>query len=126
MRFDRSKFLKPVPLILLLMLFLGAAFGQWAGNRLRILDEERHINIYMAALLAHANRLVVSAHETIDAANRSPYEMCSPEDMAYLRDLIFSAYQIKDIGRFRGGRFICSTLLSNILDNPTVRLRMFI
>ncbi|MBR7651174.1 EAL domain-containing protein [Brucella oryzae] len=118
MRFDRSKFLKPVPLILLLMLFLGAAFGQWAGNRLRILDEERHINIYMAALLAHANRLVVSAHETIDAANRSPYEMCSPEDMAYLRDLIFSAYQIKDIGRFRGGRFICSTLLSNIPGQP--------
>lgn len=118
MRFDRSKFLKPVPLILLFMLFLGAAFGQWVGNRFRLVDEERHMNIYMAALLAHANRLVVSAHETIDAANGSPYGICSLEEMAYLRKLVFSAYHIKDIGRFRGDRMICSTLLSDIPEQP--------
>jgi hypothetical protein len=48
MRFDRSKLVKPIPLILLILLFLGAAFGQWIGNRFRMMDEERHINIYMA------------------------------------------------------------------------------
>ncbi|MHC5230992.1 EAL domain-containing protein [Brucella sp. LJL56] len=119
MRFDRSKFLNPVSLILLFMLFLGAAFGQWVGNRFRIVDEERHMNIYMAALLAHANRLAVSAHETIEAANRSPYELCSSEEMTYLRKLVFSAYHIKDIGRFRGDRLICSTLLSDIPEQPS-------
>ncbi|MEJ5018655.1 EAL domain-containing protein [Ochrobactrum vermis] len=119
MRFDRSRFLNPVPLILLFMLFLGAAFGQWVGNRFRIVDEERHMNIYMAALLAHANRLAVSAHETVEAANRSPFKMCSPEEMTYLRKLVFSAYHIKDIGRFRGDRLICSTLLSDIPEQPS-------
>ena len=118
MRFDRSKFLKPVPLILLFLLFLGAAFGQWIGNRFRIVDEERHMNIYMAALITHANRLATSAQETIEAANRSPYGMCSPEEMTYLRKLVFSGYHIKDIGRFRGGRLICSTLLSDIPQQP--------
>jgi sensor c-di-GMP phosphodiesterase-like protein len=119
MRFDRSKLLKPVPLILLFMLFLGAAFGQWIGNRFQIVDEERHMNIYMAALLAHANRLAISAQETIEAANRSPYEMCSQEEMTYLRKLVFSGYHIKDIGRFRGDRLICSTLLSDIPEQPS-------
>lgn len=47
------------------------------------------MNIYMAALVAHANRLAISAHETIDAANRSPYKMCSAEEMTYLRKLVF-------------------------------------
>ncbi len=89
MRFDRSKLLKPVPLILLLLLFLGAALGQWMGNRFRIVDEERHMNIYMSALLMHANRLAVSARETIEAANLAPYEMCSPQDIAYQRKLVF-------------------------------------
>ncbi|QPA29024.1 EAL domain-containing protein [Brucella anthropi] len=119
MRFDRSKFLQPVPLVLLFMLFLGAASGQWVGNRFRIVDEERHMNIYMAALVAHANRLAISAHETIEAANRSPYKMCSPEEMTYLRKLVFSGYHIKDIGRFRGDRLICSTLLSDIPEQPS-------
>ena len=116
MRFSRRKFLKPVPFVLLFLLFLGAAFGQWIGNRFLILDEERHMNVYMSALLAHANRIVVSARETIDAANHSTYEMCSREEMAYLRRLVFSAYHIKDIGRFRGDRLVCSTLLGQISE----------
>ena len=118
MRFDRSKRLKPFPLILLLTLFLGAAFGQWVGNRFRIMDEERHMDIYMSALLVHASRLGTSARDTIDAANRSPFEMCSAQEMAYLRKLVFSAYHIKDIGRLSDDRLICSTLLSYIQDQP--------
>ena len=118
MRFGRSKFLKLVPLVLLFLLFLGAAFGQWIGNRFRIPHEERHMNVYMATLLAHANRVVLSARKTIDAANHSAYEMCSQEEMAYLRELVFSAYHIKDISRFRGGRLVCSTLLGEIPEQP--------
>lgn len=118
MRFDRRKLLKPVPLVLLFILFLGAVSGQWIGNRFRIMDEERLMNIYMSALLTHADRLAVSARETIDAANRSPYEMCSPQEMTYLRQLVFSAYHIKDIGRLRDDRLICSTLLSDIREQP--------
>ena len=114
MRFDRSKILNPTPLVLLFILFLGAVSGQWIGNWLRIIDEERHMNNHMSALLSHANRLAVSARETIEAANRSPYEMCSPQEMAYLRKLVFSGYHIKDIGRLRDNRLICSTLLSDI------------
>lgn len=118
MRSDRSKLLKPVPLILLLLLFLGAALGQWMGNRFRIVDEERHMNIYMSALLTHANRLAVSARETIEAANLSPYEMCYLQDIAYQRKLVFSAYHIKDIGRLRDDRLACSTLLGDISQQP--------
>lgn len=76
------------------------------------------MNIYMAALLAHANRVVVSARETIGAAGHSSYEMCSPEEMTYLRKLVFSAYHIKDIGRFRDDRLICSTLMGDIPGQP--------
>lgn len=116
MRFERTKFLKPASLFLLLLLLLGAAFGQWIGTRFWIMDEQRHMNIYMSALLTHANRLVASAHETLDAANRSPSAPCSVDDQVYLRKLVFPAYHIKDIGRFQNNRLVCSTLLGNLAE----------
>ncbi|MCK1975367.1 CSS-motif domain-containing protein, partial [Bacillus safensis] len=48
----------------------------------------------------------------------SPYEMCSPQDIAYQRKLVFSAYHIKDIGRLRDDRLICSTLLGDVSEQP--------
>ena len=113
-RSSRNFLLNPVPAVLLLMLLIGAATGQWAGGKLRMQDEKRHMDLYMTALLAHANRLVESARETLDQANRSPYPMCSAAERTYLRGLLFSAYQIKDIGRLRDGKLQCSTLLTDL------------
>ncbi len=118
MRFRRNGLASPVSVILLLMLFFGAVAGKLVGNRLRVLDEERHMDIYMTALRGHAGRLFTSVRDTLEAANNSPFEMCSAQDLVYQRKLVFAAYHIKDIGRLHDERLICSTLLSDIHIQP--------
>ncbi|EPG43427.1 hypothetical protein H711_00499, partial [Brucella ovis IntaBari-2009-88-3] len=97
MRFRRNSLISPVFLVLLLMLILGAVAGQLVGKGLRILEEERHMDIYMTALRDYSSRLLASARNTLEAANNSPFEICSPQDLAYQRKLVFAAYHIKDI-----------------------------
>lgn len=118
MRFRRNSLISPVFLVLLLMLILGAVAGQLVGKGLRILEEERHMDIYMTALRDYSSRLLASARNTLEAANNSPFEICSPQDLAYQRKLVFAAYHIKDIGRLRDDQLICSTLLSDIKTQP--------
>lgn len=72
----------------------------------------------MTALRDYSSRLLASARNTLEAANNSPFEICSPQDLAYQRKLVFAAYHIKDIGRLRDDQLICSTLLSDIKTQP--------
>lgn len=72
MRFRRNSLISPVFLVLLLMLILGAVAGQLVGKGLRILEEERHMDIYMTALRDYSSRLLASARNTLEAANNSP------------------------------------------------------
>lgn len=106
----------PIPLLLLLLLLSGALAGQWVGEKLRLMDGRQQMALYMDALLSYADRLVGSARDTLDQAERSPYATCSVEERDYLRKILFSAYQIKDIGRRLDERQQCSTLLSEMQD----------
>ncbi len=74
----------------------------------------------MTVLMSQANRIVTSAQKTLEQTNRSPYSVCSDDDKRYLRELLFSAYHIKDIGRLINDRLQCSTLLNDI-DTDEVR-----
>ena len=128
MRFQHNGFFSPVTLVICILLLLGGMAGKWAGDGFRLRDERADMNAYMQALAAHADRIVVSARKALVQANRSPFKECSPEDKVYLRKLIFSGYHIKDMGRLNNDRLLCSTLLSDIPDEPRrsaedVRLR---
>jgi sensor c-di-GMP phosphodiesterase-like protein len=113
-RNNGSGLFNPVPLILLLLLLCGAVAGHWVGEKLRRMGDERQVDAYMEALLSYAGRLIDSAHSTLDQAEQSPYPICSAEERIYLRRLLFTAYQIKDIGRLVDGRLNCSTLLPDL------------
>ncbi len=113
MRFYRGGFSRPLWLVVLLLVLTGALAGRWAGARVAALEERREMESYMAALLSQSGRLLTAADHALDAAARSPFAPCSPEDLAYLRRLVFSAYQVKDIGRVEDGRRRCSTMLGD-------------
>ncbi|WP_421566174.1 EAL domain-containing protein [Ochrobactrum sp. EDr1-4] len=92
----------------------GAVAGYFIGENLRRMSDEQKINAYLDSLLSHGDRLIDSARSTLDLAGHSPYQICSSEDHIYLRRLLFSAYQVKDIGRLVEDRLFCSTLLGDV------------
>lgn len=95
------------------MLLLGAFAGKWAGDRFRLLDEESDMNTYMSVLMTQAGRIVSSARGTLEKINSSTHPMCSTEDKQFMRELLFSGYHVKDIGRLKSDTLQCSTLLTH-------------
>lgn len=120
MGLQRRSVILPVYILVVVMLLLGAIIGKWTGERFQLLEEERDMDAYMTVLMSQANRIVTSARKTLEQTNRSPYLVCSDDDKRYLRELLFSAYHIKDIGRLINDRLQCSTLLNDI-DTDEVR-----
>jgi len=114
MGLKRSVFFSPVPYVICIMLFFGAIAGKWAGDQFRLYDEEKDMDTYMTVLMTQANRIVNSAKETLDKVDSSPYELCSADDKRYMRELLFAAYHIKDIGRLESDMLQCSTLLNDV------------
>lgn len=114
MPLEHNRFFSPVTFVLCIFLLLGGWAGKWAGDNFRLRDERADMNIYMNALQAHVDRIIISAHNMLDEANRSPFQACSADDRVYLRKLIFTGYHIRDIGRLADDRLICSTLLNNV------------
>ncbi|MCL7999400.1 EAL domain-containing protein [Brucella sp. 21LCYQ03] len=114
MRFQRGSFLSPVPFLICIMVLLGAFAGKWAGDRFRLFDEKSDMNTYMTVLMKQAGRIVSSARNTLDKINNSENIMCSPEDKQYMRELLFSGYHVKDIGRLENDILQCSTLLNHV------------
>ncbi|MFD1197706.1 EAL domain-containing protein [Brucella gallinifaecis] len=114
MLFQRSSFLSPVPFIVCIMLLAGALTGKWAADRFHLMDEESDMNLYMSVLMKQANRIVDSARVTLDKMNSSNFPICSQEDKHYMREVLFSAYNIKDIGRLQNDILQCSAFLSDV------------
>src|SRR5690606_28124506 len=114
MRLQPISFLSPVPYLVCFILLAGGVAGNVIGEKLQRSHLRADANTYSQLLIAHAERILSSARITIDAANQSKFASCSPNDLIYLRELIFAAYHIKDIGRLEDDRLVCSTLLTDL------------
>lgn len=112
MKIRHMSFPSALPFVFGLLLLLGGLAGNWIGEKFRQQSEWGELDLYSKSINAHIERVLASARKMIDAANHSKFELCSPSDLAYMRELVFSAFHIKDIGRLRDERLICSTLLS--------------
>lgn len=117
MGWKRSVFFSPVPYVICVMLLFGALAGKWVGGQFRLFDEEKDMDAYMTVLMTQANRIVASAKEALDKVNRSPYALCSADDKRYMRELLFAAYHVKDIGRLENDTLKCSTLLNEVVSS---------
>src|SRR5690606_9263821 len=88
------------------LLLLGGLAGNWMGEKLRQQSEFAEINSRSQSIKTYVERILASARQTIDAANETEFETCSPDNLAYLRELLFSAFHIKDIGQLQDERLI--------------------
>jgi sensor c-di-GMP phosphodiesterase-like protein len=75
-----------------------------------------------ADLLSYANRLVqmgeqldVEDAEAIAAVAHNKLSPCSDEDLAFMRDYVFQAPHIRDIGRTKDGKLYCTTGVGRLI-----------
>jgi sensor c-di-GMP phosphodiesterase-like protein len=67
------------------------------------LDATRAIN--------EGNTYARDVHSALDTMNASKYPYCSEEDLGLLRKLLYASHFLKEIGRIRDNKIVCSTKL---------------
>jgi sensor c-di-GMP phosphodiesterase-like protein len=78
---------------------------------------------YASDLIDHANEYGAELTAIKMAFSPSGIPVCSPEEIAKLRDLAFRSLQVKDIGRLQNGKLVCSGWLGK-LSTPWLMPRL--
>lgn len=89
------------------MSMLGFLAGLLGGRLIELHQVDDRLAGHNSRLLAHALRVAQESHRLIDAATHAT-QLCSASDIATLRVLLFNATFLRDIGRLRDGRLVCS------------------
>ena len=87
---------------------LGILAGNIVGHGSILLTTGPRLSAYADQILQHEEEITAETIAITDQAHTSPYPPCSPEDIALLRRLTFSARFLKDVGRIDTHSFFCS------------------
>jgi sensor c-di-GMP phosphodiesterase-like protein len=93
---------------------LGAAGGYWLCHVSRLRAANLALSGYASDLTDHAKEYGEELRAIKKAFNPSGFPLCSPEEIARMRDLAFRSLQVKDIGRLQGGKLVCSGWLGKL------------
>ena len=97
-------------LLVAILVIAGAELGRWAGRRAAIESDRGHMLAFANQLLKRAENVFAEADDVLAQANRSTLAFCSRQEVAFLRDILFTSKYLKDIGRVSNGRFHCSAV----------------
>jgi len=92
--------------IVLVCAFAGLAIGVGVAGK----TTERRLVRYARSLLDYAEAYNAEINDTLDKVNASPFPVCSDEDIALLRSLVFEGHLVKEIGRMRGNDLYCTSV----------------
>jgi sensor c-di-GMP phosphodiesterase-like protein len=89
----------------------GMLAGYWIGREITLGLTAKALHHDATRAIAESDMYAHDAHGVLDAMNasRSPY--CLNEDMEYLHNLLYQSIFLKEIGRIRDDRIVCSTTL---------------
>jgi sensor c-di-GMP phosphodiesterase-like protein len=87
-----------------------------ASDALRAADAKR-LDQDAKQVLREAEAVVGEVDTVLDSTRRSQHEFCSEVELSFLRDLVFRARYIRDVGRLRDDRLIC-TSTDGVLPAP--------
>jgi len=105
---------------LLMILLCGTiiSFGGLGALALIAVQQvEKEQKAFNQRFLANVQDIVLETTRTLDRLNRAPNVSCNDEFLVFLRQVIFQAQHIKDIGYFEQDYLVCTTGLGN-LDPP--------
>jgi sensor c-di-GMP phosphodiesterase-like protein len=102
-------------LIALVATLIGAAWGTlcgfWIGRNITLLLVTRELGHEAARSIGESDTYARDTHAALDAMNASHYPYCSVEDMELLRSLLYHSIYLKEMGRIRDNKIVCSTTL---------------
>jgi sensor c-di-GMP phosphodiesterase-like protein len=108
LKFQRHR--KTIPLLAAFAVFAGWGGGMLLGRIEAIRQMRIRMEQYAAHTIAEADASSFEARQVLAAANGSPFPFCSDSDIDDLRRLVFESEYLKDVGRVRGGKIVCSAI----------------
>jgi sensor c-di-GMP phosphodiesterase-like protein len=92
----------------------GILGGYQLGCAIALRQAEPRLDQYANRILTEAATSTAESRAVLAKMNASPHSFCSPEEIAYFRQLIFWSQSLKAAGRMRDGRVECSTTLGRV------------
>jgi len=97
----------------------GMLGGYLLGSALTVRHAAAGLDPFASRILEEAETSANAARATLASVNHPPYPLCSGEEIDWLRRLVFESQYVKDAGRIRDGKIVCSATLGR-LEHPSV------
>lgn len=96
---------------ILIAMLCGGAAGYYTGRHLALRLTAEMLSDAAELAIKESVAYSVDAHTMLDAMNASTDEPCSEADLEHLQRLLYPAHLLKEAGRIRDGKILCSTTL---------------
>ncbi|MGO9319143.1 MAG: EAL domain-containing protein [Terracidiphilus sp.] len=87
----------------------GLLIGYWIGRAITLRQTAGRLGHEAARAISENNTYAHDVHAALDAMNASRYSYCSVEDMEFLHHLLYASIFLKETGRIRDNKIVCST-----------------
>jgi sensor c-di-GMP phosphodiesterase-like protein len=102
--------------LLLCGIALGALIAFSIARTIQVREGKVALGKYADRLTRSGVQLSQETDNAVTAVLRDGMPACSDDELGFMRDLVYNAANIKDIGRVRDGRLICSTGLGRLAE----------
>jgi sensor c-di-GMP phosphodiesterase-like protein len=89
----------------------GALAGYWVGQEVVLRLTAARLSQEASRDIRDSESFSRDAHAALDAMNSSRYAYCSEKDLEFLRNLLYHSFLLKETGRIRDNKIVCSTTL---------------
>jgi sensor c-di-GMP phosphodiesterase-like protein len=89
----------------------GYAVAYWIGYEIALRLSAGRLGREAALAIVETETYARDDHAALDAMNASSIPHCSPEDMDFLHRLLYHLIFVKELGRIRDNRILCSTTI---------------
>jgi sensor c-di-GMP phosphodiesterase-like protein len=118
--------LKTIPLLAVLAVIAGIGGGVLLG-RLEVIRQMRgRMEQYAGRIILEADASSREARQILTAASRPLHPICSNPDIDDLRRLVFESEYLKDAGRIRDGKIVCSAIAWRLAQPEALPPRSFV
>jgi sensor c-di-GMP phosphodiesterase-like protein len=100
-------------LIQIVLLFCGCVLGltiaYFIARNIQVHAGRADLNTYAAHLLSRAENLAHETDQAVALVSTDHLPFCSDQELVLMRDFVYNATDVKDIGRIKDDRLYCST-----------------
>jgi sensor c-di-GMP phosphodiesterase-like protein len=97
-------------------LAIGSLVGCLAGGALLVRIAEGALTREAATMIGDLEAYSHESHQILDEIDNAQLPLCSPADQARIGKILLSSHFLKDVGRMRDGKILCSAVLGILTE----------